>query len=153
VPLVRSFEITNLDETIAALGGISTDAAQSLREGLHEAAAPIVAEAKRIAPHQEGTLADAVKVSGVSGIDSGVYIFGDGGVAPYLLNFHESALRGRGASTYYWFELRTQHGPSYALRRLPNLPFMLMAFDRKIDEAATIAIDAIDGALAKFEGG
>jgi len=147
---VASVELANLDETIEAFGGISTDAAQALREGLHQAAGVIATEAQRIAPRQSGRMAQSVKVSGISGIDTELAVVGGGDIAPYLLNFHEAGIRGSGASVYYWFRLRTTTGVHPILRRLPNDPFMLMAFDRKIDQATELMVASIDATLAEW---
>jgi hypothetical protein len=97
-------------------------------------------------------MANSVKTVGISGLDTELAVFGGGDTAPYLLNFHEAAIRGSGSSIYYWFKLRTATGVHPILRRLPNDPFMLMAFDRKIDQAAELMVATVDAALAEWEG-
>jgi len=147
---VASVELTNLDETIAAFGGFSTDAVKTLNEGLKAAAGVIVTEAQSIAPKRTGNMARSVKPVGGSGVDTSISVVGGGDQAPYLLNFHEAAIRGSGSSIYYWFKLRTPTGVHPIIRRLPNEPFMLMAFDRKIDQAAELMVATVDAALAEF---
>jgi hypothetical protein len=70
--------------------------------------------------------------------------------SPYAKNFHEAALRGSGASVYYWFKLTTATGVHPIIRRLPNAPFMIQAVYRKQDEAAEMVAAALDALLAEW---
>lgn len=152
--------LDDLNGTAATLEQLGAPA-DALGNALRQAAGVVIREASALAPKRSGALAGSMipvipfSTSGQVAVD----IFS---TSPYAWNFHAAAGRttgdngGGAAQTHFIFDVpdHTRNGyhvNSYrTARRLPNNPFMFIAFDRKADQATEFAVAAIDGLLAEW---
>ena len=153
----RGVEVTNLTETVQALQELGADF-DTIRTTLTDIAGVVAAEAETLAPRRSGALAGSLRVSAPFAPGRNITELELVSDSPYAKNFHESAIRGVGASTYYWFSVpahtrrNTPNGVSsyVAIRRLPNAPFMIQAVERKQEQAGEMVSAALDAMLAEW---
>jgi hypothetical protein len=132
------FEFTGLRETNLALKRLGVPD-PAIKEAMRDAGMLVAREAWRIAPQDTGKMASTIKVTG--GKNKLVVKVGNNTTVPYAYTFHATALnRSRGGftvhvPTYQRGRSRKSSGTTVApyktARRIPNRPFLFVAFERK----------------------